>query len=243
MFLFAKTFGILLCVSLLLFLTPFFYRTYLLLNLSQAAKPYTQDGGGGKMLFLGDSTAVGVGADTNKESIPGRFGAIFPKLTIENKAVSGSVIGDVKEQLQGTRDHYDLVILQVGANDVVRLHDTRESAKELRHLLEMLSTKADRIVFLSAGRIGDTPFIQRPFKGYINKRALLAYERYEAVADDFENVLRVSLVQPLLDDAFKNESEVYLARDQFHPSSAGYELWFKEIEEILKKAGIWERLR
>ncbi len=42
-----------------------------------------------KVLFVGDSTGVGVGASNNKDSLAGRFSRDNPKWNIVNKSISG----------------------------------------------------------------------------------------------------------------------------------------------------------
>ncbi len=59
--------------------------------LIERAMPYEQRGNPAapKVLFVGDSTGVGVGTDDAALSVAGRYGTEFPDWTVDNIAVSG----------------------------------------------------------------------------------------------------------------------------------------------------------
>src|SRR5579872_4311067 len=59
------------------------------------SQPFTQEGTKSAVLFIGDSTGVGTGADTNKDSVAGRFGQDYPKVTIDNLSKNGARVENI----------------------------------------------------------------------------------------------------------------------------------------------------
>ena len=84
-------------------------------------RPYENATGTVSVLVLGDSTAVGVGSPSD-ESVAGRLGE-YLHASVENHAVSGAVTADLPGQIaKAQKQHYDLILIQIGANDIIRFH-------------------------------------------------------------------------------------------------------------------------
>jgi hypothetical protein len=69
--------------------------------LVESAVPYEQKPSrpSRRILVVGDSTGVGVGAGEPRHSLAGMLGASYPDADITNSAVSGSKVRDVPGQL------------------------------------------------------------------------------------------------------------------------------------------------
>ena len=107
------------------------------------------------ILVMGDSTAVGVGAIPNTLSIAGRLGNQFPTAEVVNDSKSGIVTGELMSMIQAhSKEHYDLVVLQIGANDVVHFTDLNAVRADLRSVLAMAHQMSPHIIVLTAGNIG-----------------------------------------------------------------------------------------
>ena len=77
---------------------------------TQVATPDTP-----KVLFVGDSTGVGVGATRPGDSVAGRLGAAYPEWNIENRSVSGRKTAEILPTLRDlANEQYDTIVIQVG---------------------------------------------------------------------------------------------------------------------------------
>lgn len=196
--------------------------------------PYheTTDMSGKSLLVLGDSTAYGVGASIKEDSIPALVAKSIGASYIENRSFSGARVSDLPGQLQKhEREVYDTILVQIGGNDIVARHDERVVASELEVLLKTLP-KHDKLVVLMCGDVGVATIIPWFVRGYYTRKTL-AY--HEAFAEAVPRVggTYVNLYEPKETDPFVKEPDVYLAKDEFHPSSAGYQVWFRKIEKAL----------
>ena len=208
-------------------------------NLTQAApliaqaRRYEQQSvtSGPKVLVVGDSTAVGVGASVAVDSVAGRFGADYPRAAITNLSVSGARIADVLQQLQSAPDNYDIIIIHAGANDVFHFVDLQRSRPQLDELLKLASTKSKRVYHYTSGKLGEAPAIPWLLKSIYNRRALTMRRMAQQLADQHG----ATYVDLLKDgrDLFSQEPKLYYAADNFHPSSAGYELWYGQLRPEL----------
>ena len=73
------------------------------------------------VLVLGDSTAVGVGANQMSESLPALFAQHVRATQVENYASSGTTVRELSSQIaHAKRSHYQYILVQIGANDVTK---------------------------------------------------------------------------------------------------------------------------
>jgi lysophospholipase L1-like esterase len=196
--------------------------------------PYqeTSDMEAGSLLVLGDSTAYGVGASTKEESIPALVAQRIGTPYVENRSFSGARVSDLAGQLAGhKKDTYDTILVQIGGNDIVARNDERVVASELEALLKTLP-KHDKLVVLMCGDVGVATLFPWFVRGYYTRKTLAYHEAF-AEAVPRAGGTYVNLYEPKEADPFVKEPEVYLAKDEFHPSSAGYQLWFRKIEKAL----------
>jgi lysophospholipase L1-like esterase len=186
------------------------------------------------LLVLGDSTAVGVGAGSPEESVPGRVAAYIGATYVENHAVSGSLVNDVPPQVtKAALPQYRMILLQIGANDIVRFHDADKTATQLGSVLESLPP-ADSVIVISAGDVGTARIFSPPLRP-LHTRVNQQYHAAFANAAQARGVTYIDLSQGPGAELFEKEPHRYFARDRFHLSSDGYGLWFDAIKEVLEK--------
>ena len=183
------------------------------------------------MLVIGDSTAVGVGATTPEQSLAGRVALRIGATYTENHAVSGALVNDLPKQIAEAKlQEYDLILVQIGANDIVRFHDAKATTAELARYLDTLP-KTKKLILVSAGDVGAATLIPpplRPFYTKLNRSYHAEYAR--AFPDSYVNLGTGPGSQ-----LFKERPDVYLAADGFHPSSAGYGIWFDAVAPKLSE--------
>jgi len=124
------------------------------------------------MLVVGDSTAVGTGATTPEASIAGRFGAAFPNISIVNRAANGARTLDVIMQLAAVgAGRYDLVLVQVGGNDVLRRTPLRALAPQVDALLGLARKLSSNVIVTTIPNLGLLPMFFPPVSWWVSRRS------------------------------------------------------------------------
>jgi len=201
-------------------------------QLANEARAYQSATGTLSVLVLGDSTAVGVGSPS-QESVAGRLGT-YLNASIENYAVSGAVTADLADQIaKAQKSHYDLILLQIGANDIIRFHSPTATAQTLDAALKSLQPKSDHIVLLTAGKVGEAPFFPRLFGWLWNWQASRMRTQFMTVTSA-DNVAYVDLYNA--PDPFNADPARYYAPDGLHLTGDGYGFWFDQVQRT-----IWAR--
>jgi lysophospholipase L1-like esterase len=208
------------------------------------AKPFSQKREGGKrILIVGDSTAVGTGADRPEDSIAGRLGRDFPTADIVNLGENGAYTRAVLKQLDRAGDRpYDLVILSSGGNDILHFNRLQSLRRVLSQVIDKAKQKTVKgdVIMLFYSNIGIAPIFAGPIR-------LLYGKRTEKVRDIFQEVAaekRISYVDLFTkpsgrtDNPFTENPRKYYAPDLIHPSSEGYHVWYTRMWLILSKIKI-----
>lgn len=199
---------------------------------------FERAGGIRSMLVLGDSTAVGVGASEPQYSVAGRLSALLDA-SAENHAVSGAITPDLAAQIkEAERNHYDLILVQIGANDVIKLRSLAKADAALQSALTELVQKSDRIVILTAGKIGNAPLFPWFVAPIVTHRAALLRDRFIATiaATDAAYVDLYAIRDP-----FNTDPARYYALDGLHLADDGYAFWYEEVRKVLEAR--WPELR
>lgn len=193
--------------------------------------PYQQDGTGGEsVLILGDSTGYGTGASRAKDSVAGRLGQSFPSYSIENNSVNGRTIAEGIEAISElTKPQYDLILMQLGANDILQRRTVEETEVDLRRIFESLSEFSDTIIMMSNGNVGGAPRFDGQQAEAYRVSTLNFRDMYQRVSADF-GVIYVDLYEDPSEDPFVQEPDKYTSHDGLHPSSIGYAYWYAALE-------------
>jgi lysophospholipase L1-like esterase len=180
------------------------------------------------LLIVGDSTAVGTGATSGKSSLAGLIAQQYPRLLIENRASDGAKFADVVRQLDG-EERFDIVLVQAGGNDVIRLGDLSSSQADIERVAALARKRADIVVLMPAGNVGNAPFFFAPVSWLMTQRSRELH-RYVQDSAAKTGAAYVSLFHERLDDPFVKDRSLN-AMDGLHPSDAGYRVWFGELME------------
>ncbi len=184
------------------------------------------------MLVLGDSTAVGVGADSSEESLAALVANHINASNVENYAVSGAYVGNLPDQIEKARaPHYALILIQVGANNIVRFSNASSTAEKLGKILETLPS-ASKIVILTAGDVGGAPIWPQPLRPTYTKLTAEYNDVFGKTAAA-QGMIYVNLYEHPSRQIITEHPEIYLAADGFHPSSEGYLQWFEALKPNL----------
>lgn len=189
----------------------------------------------GRLLIVGDSTAVGTGATTPSASVVGLLGRQFPDLHIDNRARDGARLADLLEQLDSD-ERFDWVIVMAGGNDVVRLRGLAALQTDIERVLHRARQRADQVVLMPAGNVGNAPFFFPPLSWVMTWRSRRLHV-FTREAASHHGAVFVNLFREAADDPFVLRPGLN-ARDGLHPSDAGYRVWF---DELMTQAALSER--
>lgn len=206
-------------------------------NLARNSTPFQQSPADAalSLLIVGDSTGVGTGASAPEASLAGLLGRAHPRLRIDNRARDGATFADVLRQFEGTQ-RYDLVLIQAGGNDVIRLRADDDVRADIDRATALARERSDRVVLMPAGNVGNAPFFFSPASQLMTSRArrLHGFVRESATR---HGAVVVNLFKEKADDPFA-QMPALNAVDGLHPSDAGYRLW---RDELLAQSG-WSEL-
>lgn len=187
-----------------------------------------------KVVFLGDSTAVGTGASSSIYSTAGWFSRDFPEASVENYSRNGLRFQGLIDILGSLKDkHYDLAILQIGANDIVYFTSLPDIEKRQKEVLSLAKNIADQVIILHSGNIGDVPLFYWPLNSFYTWRSNMVREIYRKSQDD--RVAYVDIIE--LEKTIENPRQNY-AVDNFHLNDEGWHTWYRFIKTKLPPSTI-----
>lgn len=182
------------------------------------------------ILVVGDSTAVGTGAESPQDSVAGRISRDYPNSAIENHAEDGAVTAEVAAQLRAAdRDNYDLVLIQTGGNDALEFNNLDKVRKDIDTVLLQADRLGDRVVLVSVGDLGTAPAIPWPISYLLSKRANSIRTLFANAAKSQEVPFVDLFIEDKSRDPFARSPREHYARDGLHPSSEGYAEWYQTL--------------
>jgi lysophospholipase L1-like esterase len=234
-----KTIYFAIAVIILLIIMDFWrsYKLYLIgLNIAETARlhPIKVENFDKRILIIGDSTALGVGASSEQATLVGRWANYLPNAKIDHIAQNGWRIEDITLELEKLpEEQYDVIFLHVGGNDVIRLTDLQTLESNANEMLEITKKKGNKIIWTSSGNIGSAPFFPIILRPLLSHRTRQAREIFMQSAKR-ANIAYVDLFTTRKNDPFRNNIREHYAADLLHPADAGYKIWFNQISAVYK---------
>lgn len=185
-----------------------------------------------RLLIVGESTAVGVGASRLSEAIPGyvsrdlaqRRGEVV-HWTLVGK--NGASLGRLRELLAhkaSVIEGHSLALVLAGVNDVFGLRSLRRWRRDVRGTVEQLrSAGCTRVLFSALPPIERFSALKAPLRWVLGLRARLLDAYLWRELRDLDDCSYAAVEFPL--------GSGFLALDGVHPSSAGYEEWSRQLAE------------
>lgn len=179
-----------------------------------------------RLLVLGDSTAVGVGAGTLDAALPGNLSRELSErwsrgVEWTTLGKSGATARELIERYldDATGAEYDFVFLTIGANDALTLRSRAAFTRDVRILLARLRAASPRATIMMSSLPAFFRFVLLPqplkFNLYLHSRSLESAAR--AVVAGSPGVIMCPPPPPY--------TEGFFASDLFHPSESGYRDW------------------
>lgn len=200
------------------------------LRLPEASGPRKGRSGQGPdlgVLIIGDSSAAGVGTDTQDSALTGQLvSSLAAHHTVDWQLIAstGATTPTTLKRLEEAELRtFDVVIVVLGVNDVTRggpLVGWLRSHRKLRALLRD-RTGAQRLYISQVPPLGAFPLLPDPLRWLLGRRAL----RFDAAL--------LTAIEPEPDCAYVPLPETLdsrnMAEDGFHPGPVIYAAWAKEM--------------
>lgn len=179
-----------------------------------------------RLIVLGDSTAAGVGADTQDDALPGslarEFGDRFDRGT-EWIAIgeNGATARDILDRFIGdaTRTPADVVFLTIGANDALGLRSRGAFARDVRSIVDRLrAANPDALLLVSLmPRFDRFLSLPSPLRWNLALHAASLDDAARSALSGLDRVYAVPKPPPY--------AATFWAGDRFHPGPSGYRDW------------------
>jgi len=191
-----------------------------------------------KFLFMGDSTGVGTGAENNTQSVAGYFGQDFPDAQVDNDSYNGRKLDQLVAEFPAKTDlTYDLVVIQIGANDIMKFTPFRGIDRDITTVIGDAKRIGRHVVILHSGNVGLAPVFIWPFDWFMAERYRAVRRIYMKRALEY-GVLYVDLFTERSNDLFLKDIPKYYCLDHLHPSGEGYKWWYERIRATLDGARV-----
>ena len=196
-------------------------------------------GTGRRLVWLGDSTAAGVGASGTPATLPSQVadGLGGPDTSVSVVAVSGAraadVLADQVPKVAGLRP--DLVLISVGANDTIHLTGRGTFRRTYEDLVRALPAGVPAVL-LGVPDMGAIPRFLQPLRAVSGWRGRRIDAEVRKVADS-TGAIYVDIAGPT-GPPFRRWPSRYFSADDFHPSDAGYGLWADAVVQVLSREGL-----
>lgn len=186
------------------------------------------------ILIIGDSSAVGVGAVPPEGSVAGRLAADFPTTNLKSLAVSGSKVQDAITQLNSlpADARYDLILIQIGGNDIVRRTPLTDLERDVPTLLALAKQHSDNVVQLTSGNVGTSKLLPFGTRWYFTLRTKQARKLFMAANASAETEY-IDLFRKRSEDPYAKDPQTYYSPDFFHPSAVGYGDWYAFVKPVV----------
>jgi lysophospholipase L1-like esterase len=185
------------------------------------------------VVWLGDSTAAGVGATGPAGALPEQAAAeIGRPVRMTVLARSGDRVADVLHHqvpaLAAIRP--TVVFITVGANDTTHFTSRGAFRRDYERVLAGLPPTVRRIVILGVPDMGAPPRLAQPLRAVAGWRGRSLDIDVRHLAARTPRAVYVDIAGKT-GPAFRAHPATYFARDRFHPNDAGYALWARAVAE------------
>ncbi len=206
------------------------------IQLGKKAKIVTQNkaNASNNLLIIGDSTAVGTGADCPECSLVGRLALDLPDNQIINAAKNAMTLKDLERALNPFRtNQYNYIMVHIGGMDTLTLLPLKIIRRRALSSLKSAKRIADKEVFLvSVYNVGTAPIFQFPLNIFFSRRSKLISQTLNDVCNEL-SIQHIPLYTPKENDLLYKNVRRYFSTDGLHPNSEGYGLWYSTIRPTI----------
>ena len=207
-------------------------------DLPEAEGPRTGTVGHGRLiriLVVGDSSAAGVGAETQAEALSG---CLLKNLESQCQvqwrliAKTGWTTDDAICYLRSIpAESYDFAISALGVNDALGARSASFYLKKQGQFVDLLREKfsVKQLVLSALPPLNRFPSLPEPLSWYLGRTATLYNDRLARLVDGAEDCQFIA--------ANFQFRDTMLARDGFHPGPSIYKIWGQLVAEKVLGSG------
>jgi len=186
-----------------------------------------------RLLIVGDSSAAGVGAETQASALSGQLASTLAQhfhLSWRLIAKAGrdvrSVLGSIDAAPQ---EDFDVAVVAVGVNDVTGGTSSKQWRESLGQLCERLQSKfnVQHVLLTPVPPMHAFPALPQPLRWYLGKIAASLNRSMYTLTAKSKNWECVQPEFPL--------TKKFMAADGFHPSQAAYSVWAEKMAKTIKQ--------
>lgn len=209
------------------------------------------------LMIVGDSSAAGVGSETQQQALAGR---LIPAL--EQQSVINTQFDNLHWSLQATTGHtsfdilrrlyvlptpneaIDIMVLSLGVNDATSNVATNIWQQQLEDIIEIAKRKfgAKTLIFSSLPPMAKMPALPSPLNDFIGAKASKLDTILQQVCNSHKNVhyMAADFARMAEEHDVKKHSKgepidgkVMFASDGFHPSAITYGYWAQQLSDLI----------
>lgn len=184
-----------------------------------------------RLLIAGDSAAAGVGAASQDAALSGRLvDYLRPHFTVEWRllAINGlDSPGLVKLLQEAPADHFDVVVLSIGVNDVTSLRSPSQWLRWQDELASVIQSrfKPWQLIHSAIPPMHGFTALPQPLRWFMGRWAIEMNRKLEAML--------ASRTERIMHWPFQEAATEGLAADGFHPGPVGYEVWAQGLSKVI----------
>ncbi len=190
-----------------------------------------------RVLVLGDSSAAGVGVQTQEQALLGQVScrlADVATVEFELLALTGVRTGDALQMLRAHPEQiYDVVVVALGVNDVTKVVSLRRWIAQQSTLLDRLTGDfgARFVVLSGVPPMEQFPLLPQPLRWVLGRQAARFDDALRRLVDGRNDAVVVKIDMRL--------DQSNMAADGYHPGPVVYDAWAEVIaDQILSRAGL-----
>lgn len=190
-----------------------------------------------RLLVLGDSTAAGVGADTQHDALPGNLARELAERTGRgvtwraigrNGATSRDIVTDYLDD--ATSAEYDIAFLTIGANDALGLRPRWAFGRDIRMIVGRLREVSPLVLMSSLPAFSRFELLPNPLRWNLYLHSQSLEDEARAIVASTDGAHIAPPPPPY--------TEGFFATDLFHPSASGYRDWARFAVDDAVAAGV-----
>lgn len=199
-----------------------------------------------ELAILGDSLAVGYGADEPDETVGvllarGLVAASLRPVQLRNAAVMGAESADLAGQIARLTHpdvRLEVVVIVIGGNDVMHLQRIGAAVQYLSSAVQELRRRGCHVVVATCPDMGTVRLFAQPlrFLAHLLSRLLATAQTIVVLRAGGRTVSLADTLGP----SFRRDPEDMFSADELHPSSRGYARAAEVLlPSVCAAAGYW----
>jgi lysophospholipase L1-like esterase len=128
-------------------------------------------------------------------------------------------------------ERYELCVLLISSNDVIRFTPFINFEKDLQKMLEKYAKISKKVILIGPANVGDAYLLPALLRIIYRRTAPKYAAILKKISSKFPSVSYINSISPRKE--LGEYTRKYYGTDMFHPNDDGHEFWFEMIKEKL----------